>query len=194
MALADLILKYVPLPSVPPQYTSYIPGKTPLSTPVEVFPALAAYLLVIFSVRAYMKDKPPMKLQFLFQVHNLFLSSGSLLLVTLILEQVIPLVWKQGVFWGMCNEGMWTSVRDSVFHILFRVWRGTFSETRILLYDQLLFQVHRTIGYAFPCFKEKASRYVLLQAVHVAWSLFVESSFPPCLPPFCYCSLVLYTT
>lgn len=121
MALADLILKYVPLPSVPPQYTSYIPGKTPLSTPVEVFPALAAYLLVIFSVRAYMKDKPPMKLQFLFQVHNLFLSSGSLLLVTLILEQVIPLVWKQGVFWGMCNEGMWTSVRDSVFHILFRV-------------------------------------------------------------------------
>ncbi|KAK7694661.1 hypothetical protein QCA50_001849 [Cerrena zonata] len=109
MAIADLILKYVPLPSVPPQYTSYTPGKTPLSTPEEVFPALAAYLLVIFSVRAYMKDRPPMKLQFLFQVHNIFLSLGSLLLLSLIMEEVVPMVWKHGAFWGMCHEGMWTS-------------------------------------------------------------------------------------
>ena len=125
MALADLILKYVPLPSVPRHYTSYVPGKTPLSTPVQVIPALAAYLVVIFSVRAYMKDKQPKKLQFLFQVHNIFLSLGSLLLLTLIMEEVAPMVWKHGLFWGMCHEGMWTSVRidASLYRLQCLTWQ-----------------------------------------------------------------------
>ena len=111
--LADFILSYVPLPSVPYYLTQYVPGKTPLSTPQEVFPTLVAYLVIIFTTQWFMKDKSALKLQIPFQIHNVFLSSGSLLLMTLILEEVIPMVWKNGVFWGMCSTDMWTSVRLS---------------------------------------------------------------------------------
>ncbi|KAF7791865.1 hypothetical protein EIP86_002889 [Pleurotus ostreatoroseus] len=107
--LADFILAHVPLPNVPYYLTSYVSGKTPMSTPLEVFPALVAYLVIIFSVRAFMKDRPAFKLQYLFQLHNIILSSGSLLLMTLILEEVIPMVWNHDVFWGMCSTDMWTS-------------------------------------------------------------------------------------
>lgn len=117
--LADFILAHVPLPSVPYYYTSYVKGKTPMSTPQEVFPALVAYLVIVFGTRWFMTDKAAYKLQIPFQIHNVFLSAGSLLLMTLILEEVIPMVWKNGVFWGMCSTSMWTSVR---FHASFRVF------------------------------------------------------------------------
>ncbi|KAI0793511.1 GNS1/SUR4 membrane protein [Abortiporus biennis] len=107
--LADFILNYVPLPTLPRHLTSYVPGMTPMSTPQEVFPSLVAYLVVIFSIREFMKNKQPLKLQGLFQLHNVILSSGSFILLSLILEEVVPMVWKHGIFWGMCDEGMWTS-------------------------------------------------------------------------------------
>ena len=85
-------------------------GKTPFSTPLEVFPTLAAYLVIIFGLQAWMRNKPPYKLQFLFRLHNAFLSSGSLLLVLLIMEEVVPNVYEHGVFWGLCHVNMWSEV------------------------------------------------------------------------------------
>ncbi|KAI0735156.1 elongase of fatty acids ELO [Earliella scabrosa] len=108
--LADFLLARLPLASlgVPYELTHYVPGKTPLSTTQEVIPALVAYLVIIFGIQAWMKDKQPLKLQFLFRLHNAFLSSGSLLLVLLIMEEVLPKVYQHGVFWGLCNVGMWS--------------------------------------------------------------------------------------
>ena len=111
--LADFILTYVPLPSLPSHFTSYVNGKTPMSTPQEVFPTLVAYLVIIFGTQWFMKDRPAYKLQIPFQIHNVFLSGGSLLLMTLILEEVVPMVWNHTLFWGMCSTDMWTSVRHS---------------------------------------------------------------------------------
>ncbi|KAI0689600.1 GNS1/SUR4 membrane protein [Cytidiella melzeri] len=105
--LADFILANVPLPRVPDYYTSYVIGKTPMSTPVEVWSTLAAYLVIIFGTQAFMKSRPAYKLQIPFQMHNLFLSSGSLLLLLLIAEEVIPQVWNNGPFFGLCNAAMW---------------------------------------------------------------------------------------
>jgi len=107
--LADFILANVPLPKVPHHLTSYVIGETPMSTPVEVWSTLAAYLVIVFGTRAFMKSRPAYKLQYPFQLHNIVLSGGSLLLLALILEEVIPMVWKNGVFWGMCNINMWTN-------------------------------------------------------------------------------------
>ena len=114
--LADFLLSRLPLTSlgVPYELTHYVPGKTPLSTPQEVFPTLAAYLVTIFGIQAWMKNKPPYKLQFLLRLHNAFLTSGSLLLVLLIMEEVVPAVYKNGVFWGLCNVNMWSEVRDAL--------------------------------------------------------------------------------
>ncbi|THH34129.1 hypothetical protein EUX98_g93 [Antrodiella citrinella] len=109
MALADFILAYVPLPKVPHYLSSYVTGSTPLSTTQEVYPALATYLVVIFSIQWFMKDRTALKLQYPFQAHNVFLSAGSFLLLILILEAVIPEIFKHGLFHGMCNVKMWTS-------------------------------------------------------------------------------------
>ncbi|KAI0801250.1 GNS1/SUR4 membrane protein [Fomes fomentarius] len=108
--LADFLLARLPLASlgVPYRLTHYVPGKTPLSTPQEVFPTLAAYLVIIFGIQAWRANKPPLKLQFLFRLHNAFLSSGSLLLVALILEEVVPRVYKHGLFYGFCDVQMWS--------------------------------------------------------------------------------------
>jgi len=107
--LADFILSYIPLPALPNHLTSYVQGKTPMSTPQEVFPTLAAYLVVIFGIQALMKNRSPYKLQFLFQTHNVILSAGSLLVLSLILEEVYPLYRQNGTFWAMCDINMWTS-------------------------------------------------------------------------------------
>jgi fatty acid elongase 3 len=143
--LADFILSYVPLPSIPYYLTSYVNGKTPLSTPQEVFPALVAYLVIIFGTRWFMQDKPAYKLQIPFQIHNVFLSAGSLLLMSLILEEVIPMVWKNGVFWGMCSTNMWTNVCCRRVIPRFMTCTNAYVPAAfgILLYHQLLLQVPR---------------------------------------------------
>ncbi|KAI0335258.1 elongase of fatty acids ELO [Cubamyces sp. BRFM 1775] len=109
--LADFLLAHLPLASlnVPYELTHYVPGKTPFSTPQEVFPALVAYLVIIFGIREWMKSRPPFKFQFFFRLHNAFLSSGSLLLVLLIMEEVVPLWLQHGTFWALCDDDMWTS-------------------------------------------------------------------------------------
>ncbi|CDO71575.1 hypothetical protein BN946_scf184911.g45 [Trametes cinnabarina] len=108
--LADFLLSRLRLAELPIPYelTHYVQGKTPLSTPQEVYPALVAYLVIIFGIRAWMKDRPPYKLQFLFRLHNAFLSSGSLLLFVLILEEVLPHLWQNGPFFALCNPAMFT--------------------------------------------------------------------------------------
>ncbi|KAH9849748.1 elongase of fatty acids ELO [Lenzites betulinus] len=110
-SLSDFLYDRLHLASLglPFHYTHYVPGKTLLSTPVEVFPTLAAYLVIIFSVQAWMKDRPAYRLQFLFRLHNAFLSSGSLLLVILMMEEVIPMYYQHGTFWALCHDDMWTS-------------------------------------------------------------------------------------
>ncbi|TRM66316.1 ELO family [Schizophyllum amplum] len=107
MALADLLLAYVPA-GIPDYLTSYVHGQTPLSTTPAVVASLTSYLAIIFGIQAVMKNQQPLRLNALFRVHNVFLSSGSLLLLVLMLEEVLPIMWKHGVFYGICNEAAWT--------------------------------------------------------------------------------------
>jgi fatty acid elongase 3 len=108
--LADAILKYVPLPNIPSYLTRWEPGVTPLSTQKEVVAALASYLAVIFGIQHIMKDKQPVRANGPFQVHNTILYLGSGLLLALIVEEIVPLVFKGGLFYGMCDNDAWTSV------------------------------------------------------------------------------------
>lgn len=107
--LADFLTHALPL-TLPTYLTKYVPGKTPLSTPQEVFPSLVAYLVTVFGLREYMKNRPPMRLQGLFQLHNIILSAGSALLLSLMIEEIFPMFVKNGLFWAMCDTKMWTNV------------------------------------------------------------------------------------
>jgi len=105
--LADFLLAYIPN-FLPAYLTSYVPGKTPLSTTPAVLGMLTAYLAVIFGVKAIMKNQQPLKLTLLFQTHNIILSSGSLLLLILMLEEILPIMWNNGVYHAICAKESWT--------------------------------------------------------------------------------------
>ena len=110
--IADFILQHVPLPAVPRYLTSYVPGQTPLSTPTAVWGTLAGYLALIFGIQALMTDRQPQKLNTLFQNHNVTLSAGSAVLLVLMLEEIAPIIYRNGFFYAICNEGSWTPVRS----------------------------------------------------------------------------------
>ncbi|KIK70988.1 hypothetical protein GYMLUDRAFT_147528 [Collybiopsis luxurians FD-317 M1] len=105
--LADFLLSIIPV-SLPTHLSSFVPGKTPLSTNKEVFTTLASYLAIIFGIQAYKRNREPQKLNTLFKAHNVILSSGSLLLLLLILEEIIPIAWNHGFYYGICAPQAWT--------------------------------------------------------------------------------------
>lgn len=109
--LADFLLQHVPLPHLPYYLTHWVPGASPLSNQSTVVGTLVGYLVTIFSIREIIKSRQPKRLQYLFQLHNLLLTSGSALLLTLMAEEILPILWKNGLFYAMCNEGAWTEVR-----------------------------------------------------------------------------------
>ncbi len=113
--LADLILTHVPLPQLPYHLTHYVRGATPLSTQPAVMGILAYHLATVFSIREIMKTRQPQKLTFLFKLLCALLSFGSAVLFVLMLEEILSIYWRHGVFYALCDAGAWTEVRDVPF-------------------------------------------------------------------------------
>lgn len=136
--LADLLLGYIPY-RLPHHLTSYVVGETPLSTNAAVVTTLAGYLGLIFGIKALMTNRQPFKLTTLFQIHNVILSSGSALLLALMLEEILPKAWRHGLHHALCADEAWTPV--SCFQTRSVSNSNSRKEDGILLYDQLLFQI-----------------------------------------------------
>lgn len=79
-SLADTIQAAFPF-QLPIWLTSYHQEVTPLSTWPQVSLAIVIYLSTIFGLREIMRDRPPMKLTFLFQVRVVHSRRGVLLSV-----------------------------------------------------------------------------------------------------------------
>lgn len=116
MKLADAILDYVPLPQLPTYLTSWQPGTTPLSTTPVVVAVMAGYLTTIFSIQYLLKNKPAYVLNTWFRAHNIVLSTGSALLLVLMLEEILPVVFKHGLRYAICDAQAWTPVSHKTFH------------------------------------------------------------------------------
>lgn len=110
MSLADLLINNIPLPTLPTFLVHFEPGHTPLSTVPSVSAALVLYLAVIFGLQEFMRPRKALKMTALFQLHNIFLSSGSLVLLALMVEEIAPIVFKRGLFVGICGKDAWTPV------------------------------------------------------------------------------------
>lgn len=109
MSLADFIEKNVPLP-LPHYITHYVAGQTPISTHKAVATALVSYLAIIFGTQELMKTRQPLRLNGLFQLHNIVLTVGSGLLLVCMAEEVIPIIWRTGWFDSACSTKSWTPV------------------------------------------------------------------------------------
>ena len=86
----------------------FVAGKTPLSTLYETIGMIAVYLAVIFAGREFMRNRQPYKLNGLFMAHNFVLTiiSGSLLV--LFAGQLVPTLWRYGIYENICGGSGWT--------------------------------------------------------------------------------------
>ncbi|GIJ85275.1 hypothetical protein Asppvi_004131 [Aspergillus pseudoviridinutans] len=87
----------------------FVEGVTPMSTFKETAIALVAYYIIIFGGREVMKNRPAFKLNALFMIHNFYLTAISATLLALFIEQLVPTLYRHGLFFTICDhEGGWT--------------------------------------------------------------------------------------
>jgi hypothetical protein len=102
-----------------PQDFVFTPRVTPMSSLKEASGLIVAYYLIIFGGRELMKNRPAFKLNGLFMIHNFYLTAISATLLALFTEQLVPTVYRHGIFYAICDhKGGWT---DHLV-ILYYVW------------------------------------------------------------------------
>lgn len=92
-------------------------SSTPLSVAPHVLVAIVGYYVVIFGGRFVLQNVRPIRLSFLFKVHNLILTLLSGFLLLLLLEQEIPVIFRHGVFYSICNDAAWTQKTELVYYL-----------------------------------------------------------------------------
>jgi hypothetical protein len=103
-----------------PQDFEFEPRVTPMSSLKESAAMIITYYIIIFGGRELMKNRPPFKLNGLFMIHNFYLTAISGILLALFLEQLIPTVYRHGIFYSICDhKGGWTNE----LVILYYVWK-----------------------------------------------------------------------
>ncbi|KAL2010684.1 hypothetical protein VTN00DRAFT_6491 [Thermoascus crustaceus] len=92
-----------------PTEFKFVEGVTPMSTFKETAAALITYYIIIFGGREVMKNFPALKLNGLFMIHNFYLTAISAILLALFIEQLLPTLWRHGIFFAICDHnGGWT--------------------------------------------------------------------------------------
>ena len=92
-----------------PEDFKFVAGETPMSTMKATATTLASYYIVVLGGRELMKGRKPMQLNGLFMIHNLYLTLVSGTLLALFIEQLVPTIWKHGLFYAICDHsGGWT--------------------------------------------------------------------------------------
>ncbi|KAF2685420.1 elongation of fatty acids protein 3 [Lentithecium fluviatile CBS 122367] len=101
-----------------PQDFRFVPGETPISTLKTTATILVSYYIIIFGGRELMRNREPMKLSFLFKLHNFYLTAISAILLGLFAEQIIPTVARHGIFFAICHaDGGWTDKMVILYYL-----------------------------------------------------------------------------
>lgn len=101
-----------------PEDFRFVPGKTPMATMAETAISLISYYIIIFGGRELMRDRAPFKLNGIFKIHNFYLTAISGILLLLFLEQLIPTVTRNGVFYAVCHyNGGWTQQLVVLYYV-----------------------------------------------------------------------------
>lgn len=96
----------------------FVPGETTLSTLTATLVSLTAYYIIIFGGRELMKNRAPFVLNGPFMVHNLYLTLISGGLLVLFIEQILPTVARNGIFYAICShDGGWTRKLVMLYYV-----------------------------------------------------------------------------
>lgn len=93
------------------------PGATPMLTLKETAAVLVSYYIIVLGGREFMRSRPAFKLNDLFLIHNFYLTAISGALLVLFLEQLVPTLWKTGVFETICGDGGWTGPLVTLYYV-----------------------------------------------------------------------------
>ena len=83
----------------------FVAGKTPMSTIKETSTFVAIYYTIIFSGRELMRKREPYRLKSLFLIHNFSLTVISAILLILYIEELVPTLAQEGIFYAICHRG-----------------------------------------------------------------------------------------
>lgn len=88
-----------------------------------------------------MKNREPVKLNALFMVHNLYLTVASAIMLVLFIEQLVPTVWRRGIFFAICDHrGGWTRELVVLYYVCLPSVVPKTSAN--LSADELSYQIH----------------------------------------------------
>lgn len=97
---------------------NFVPGETPMSTFKATAALLSTYYITVFAGREIMKNRTSWKLNGLFMVHNLYLTIISATLLALFIEQLLPTLWRNGIFFAICDaRGGWTKPLVTLYYV-----------------------------------------------------------------------------
>ncbi|OGM39320.1 elongation of fatty acids protein [Aspergillus bombycis] len=88
----------------------FVLGTTPMSTLRETSIFVAVYYTILFGGREVMRNRAPFPLRSLFRIHNVYLTVLSAILLALYIEELVPTVFRKGIFYAICHrDGGWTN-------------------------------------------------------------------------------------
>ena len=96
----------------------FVPGATPMSTLKETAVTLGVYYVVVLGGRELMRNRKPFVINGAFMLHNLYLTAISATLLALFIEQLLPTIVRNGLFFAICNEkGGWTKELVTLYYV-----------------------------------------------------------------------------
>lgn len=79
------------------------------------------YFVVIFGGRYLMTNVPAFKLQVPFMIHNILLTIVSGILLVLMVEQIFPIFYRQGLLAAICAYDTWTQPLELLYYLNYLV-------------------------------------------------------------------------
>ncbi|KAG0681543.1 Elongation of fatty acids protein [Pichia californica] len=97
----------------------FIPYKTTLANFPHAITIIIFYYIIIFGGQFLMNkfNLNPIKLNKLFQFHNLFLTLISLILVLLMIEQIFPIWYYNGLLYSVCSPNSFTKKLVCLYYL-----------------------------------------------------------------------------
>ncbi|EGV61350.1 Fatty acyl-CoA elongase/Polyunsaturated fatty acid specific elongation enzyme [Yamadazyma tenuis] len=121
-----------------PSKFEFIAGEVPLSTGKPVLAAIATYYLVIFGGDFIFKKFKitPFVLNGPFQVHNVILTTASSTLLVLMVEQIFPMIYYEGLYYAICSAKAWTQELEVLYYFNYIFKFVEFVDTLFLVIKQ----------------------------------------------------------
>ncbi|QPG73358.1 Fatty acyl-CoA elongase/Polyunsaturated fatty acid specific elongation enzyme [Brettanomyces nanus] len=122
---------------VPSQF-EFKPNEALLCDFPHVALAIVIYYLLVFGGRALLKatGAKPLTLKYIFQIHNLWLTNASFVLLALMAEQLIPMIARHGLYYAICNRSAWSQEMVVLYYLNYLNKYYEFLDTYYLVLKQ----------------------------------------------------------